>query len=133
MPSSECVPPPIHIPGLSVAATPFHRSYALMKNQISLWRSGLSYCYQRSESCSLHHIGYPVNRKSILYYAISEIPFTCTSVSKQVPFTTFHMKMRLIGNATNIQVLVLCNRLRTREAFLESPGNLTVPKSYSKI
>ena len=63
MPSSECVPPPVRIPGLSVAATPFHRSYALMKNLRSLWRSGLSYCYQRSESCSLHHVGYPVNIK----------------------------------------------------------------------
>ena len=79
MPSSECVPPLIHIPDLSVVATPFHRSYALMKNLISLWRSGLSYCYQRSESCSLHHVGYPVNRNVginidiVFFYLVAQL------------------------------------------------------------
>lgn len=74
MPSSECVPPPVHIPGLSVAATPFHHSYTLLKNLISPWRSGLSYCYQRSESCSLHHVGCPVNGKKVTVLRHLHVP-----------------------------------------------------------
>lgn len=74
MPSSECVPPPVHIPGLSVAATLFHHSYTLMKNLISPWRSGLSYCYQRSESCSLHHVGCPVNGKKVTVLRHLHVP-----------------------------------------------------------